>query len=177
MSNNETASSKFCVRRGLMRGAGVFAALAALAGSANAQGHMGGPFGGHFGGGPFSGAMTPAQMEERLERMLKHLYVELDATAEQKQKIAPIVKQAARDMMPMREAMMGARGKAMGLFTAERIDRAAIEALRADRVQAMESATRRLSQALMDVAEVLTPAQRKTLGERMARRRGMWSEG
>ena len=173
MSNNETGSSKFCVRRGLMRGAGVFAVLAALAGSANAQGHMGR----HFGGGPFSGAMTPAQMEERLERMLKHLYVELDATEEQKQKIAPIVKQAAREMMPMREAMMGTRKQAISLFTAERIDRAAIEALRADRLKAAETGTRRMTQALMDIAEVLTPAQRKTLGERMARRRGLWSKG
>ncbi len=174
MSNNDSGSSKFCVRRGLMRGAGVFATIAALAGGANAhaQGLMGGLFGEHSGG-----AMTPAQMEERLERMLKHLYVELDATEDQKQKIAPIVKQAARDLLPMRASMMGTRKQAMGLFTAERIDRAAIEALRADRLKAAEAGTRRMTQALMDIAEVLTPVQRKTLGERMARRRGLWSKG
>ena len=96
---------------------------------------------------------------------------------EQKQKIAPIVKQAARDLLPMREQMMGARKQAMSLFTADRIDRSAIEALRADRMQAADAGTRRFTQAMADIAEVLTPAQRKTLAERMQRRRGMWHKG
>ena len=44
----------------------------------------------------FGGAMDATQIDERIERMLKHRYVEIDATPEQQQKLAPIVKQAAR---------------------------------------------------------------------------------
>jgi hypothetical protein len=37
------------------------------------------------------GSLDPAEMQERLDRMLKHAYVEIDATPEQQQKIDPIV--------------------------------------------------------------------------------------
>jgi len=129
--------------------------------------------GGHGGwhrGGFMSGPMDPAQVDERLDRMLKHLYVEIDATEAQKQKLAPIVKAAAKDLLPLRGRMSEARRKGVELLAAERIDRAAIEALRAEQVQAAEAATRRMSAALLDVAEVLTPEQRKDLAARFDKR-------
>ena len=45
--------------------------------------------------------------------MLKHLYVEVDATEAQKQQFAPIVKAAARDLLPLRDKMRDARGQAV----------------------------------------------------------------
>jgi Spy/CpxP family protein refolding chaperone len=160
-------------RRGWIRRAGLFAGVAALAGTlglhAHAQGGpgFGGPFGGHHGG-----PMTPAQMEERGERMLKHLYIELDATPEQQQKIAPIVKGLMKELAPLRGQMMETRKQAMGLMSADTIDRAAIERLRGERLQRMDAVSKRMTQAMADVAEVLTPAQRKKLAERMQQRRG-----
>lgn len=137
----------------------------------------GGGFGGWHRGGPMAGPLDPARVDEHLERMLKHLYVEIDATDEQKQRLAPIVKQAAKDLLPLRESMREARRKALGLLTQDSIDRAAIETLRVEQIQMAEQASTRLARALTDAAEVLTPAQRKELALRVERHYRGWHHG
>jgi Spy/CpxP family protein refolding chaperone len=124
-----------------------------------------------------AGALDPAAVDERLERMLKHLYVEIDATDEQKQRLAPIVRQAAQELAPLRERMHEARRKALELLTQESIDRAAIEALRAEQLQLAEQASTRIVRSLADAAEVLTPAQRRELAQRVERHRRGWHHG
>ena len=119
--------------------------------------------------GMMHASYTPEQAEARMGRMLKHFYVEIDATEAQKQKLDPIVKQAAKDLMPLRMKMHEARKQGAALLTAETLDRAAIEAFRAQQLQLAESASKRFSQALADVAEVLTPAQRKDLAGRLGK--------
>ena len=117
---------------------------------------------------------TPEQAEQRVGRMLKHFYVEIDATDARQQKLEPIVKQAAKDLMPLRMKMQEAKKQGIALLSAETIDHVAIETFHAQHVQLAESASRRFSQALADVADVLTPAQRKDLAKRIARMgRGM----
>jgi Spy/CpxP family protein refolding chaperone len=102
--------------------------------------------------------------------MLKHMYVDIDATDAQKQKIDPIAKQAAKDLRPLREKAREARLKSVDLLAAEKIDRGAIEKARAESIRAADATSKRFTQALTDIAEVLTPEQRKTLAARMQRR-------
>ena len=142
--------------------AGAFAGLGGFGLGAFARGR-GGP--GGWGGGP----LDPAELDQRLDRMLKHLYVEIDATPEQQQKLGPIVKGAAKDLLPMRREMREARRQAMDLFTRDHVDRAAFEKLRAAQMALADRASKRLTEALADAAEVLTPLQRKLLSERMHR--------
>lgn len=134
-------------------------------------GHGGPGFAGGFGphgfGGPFGRAFDPAQAEQRADRMVRHLAVELDATTEQQDKLRAIVKSAVKDVLPLREKLRTARGQAHDLLTAQTIDRAAIEKLRADNVALVDQASKRIAQALGDAAEVLTPEQRRKLDERM----------
>jgi len=130
--------------------------------------------GGWHRGGFAAGALDPAAVDEHLERMLKHLYVEIDATDGQKQRLAPIVKQAAKDLLPLREKMQTARKQAIELLTRDTIDRGAIEALRAEQLQLAEQASRRIAQSLADAAEVLTPAQRRELAARVEKHRHGW---
>jgi protein CpxP len=127
-----------------------------------------------FGHGRSHGPMDPAALDQHLERMLKHLYVEIDATEEQKQKLEPIVKQAAKDLVPLRENLHTGRREAIGLLTQDRIDPTAIEALRAKQIGLADEASRRLTRAIAEAAEVLTPAQRKELAAHFARRHGRW---
>jgi Spy/CpxP family protein refolding chaperone len=82
------------------------------------------------------------------------------------------VKAAARDLLPVRNQMREARRQAVTLLSQPTIDRSALEALRASQLQLAEQASRRLTQALADAAEVLTPDQRKQLAEHAARWRG-----
>ena len=141
---------------------------------------QGGPGGWHRGGfmhGPASGPLDPAMVDEHLGRILKHLYVEIDATEEQKAKLGPIVTGAVQDLLPLREKLHAARGQAIGLLGGERVDRDAIERLRADQVALADQASKRVTRALADVADVLTPAQRRELAERVARHRHGWHRG
>ena len=120
------------------------------------------------------GPIDPADLEKRLDRMLKHFYVEVDATEEQKQKLEPIVKQAAKDLMPLREQLHAGRREAIELLSQERVDPAALEALRGRKIQLADDASRRLTRAIAEAADVLTPAQRKELATHLARRPGRW---
>src|SRR6267378_2111826 len=124
-----------------------------------------------------AGPLDPAAVDQHLDRALKHLYVEIDATDEQKQRLEPIVKQAVRDLLPAREKAHAARKQAVELLAADTIDRGAIEALRAEQIQLAEQASKRFTQALADVAEVLTPAQRKQIAERMESFGRRWRHG
>jgi periplasmic protein CpxP/Spy len=118
-------------------------------------------------GGMFGGPMTPAQIDEQIDHATKHLAIELDATEEQRTKIANIAKAAVADLRPLREKAMDARPQAIALLTAPTIDRTAIERFRAEHVGLVETASKRIAQALADAAEVLTPEQRRKVSEWM----------
>ena len=112
-----------------------------------------------------------------LDRMLKHLYVEIDATEEQKRRLDPILRQAARDLLPMRERLHAGRAEALELLTRDEVDPAAIEALRAKHLQLADEASRRVTRAVSEAAEVLTAAQRKELAAHLERRHRRWGHG
>lgn len=118
------------------------------------------------------GPMTPAQMDERIDKMVKHLGIEIDATPEQQQKLAAIAKGAAKDLAPMRAEAVETRRQAIELLSSPDVDRAALEKLRVSKLQHADAASRRITQALADAAEVLTPEQRKKLAEHASRMRG-----
>ena len=68
---------------------------------------------GGFGRAPLS----PAEIEERAERSVRHLAIEIDATDEQQEKLAPS-SAAVKDLMPLREKMRAGRQRAVDLLTA-----------------------------------------------------------
>ena len=113
--------------------------------------------------------VDPARLDAHLDRALEYVYKRIAATEEQKQKLAPIVKTAAKDLLPLREQMRSARQRALELLDSGVVDRTAIERLRAEQLRLAEDASKRFTQALGDAAEVLTPAQRKDLAARVAR--------
>src|SRR5215467_1989110 len=123
-----------------------------------------------FMGDPFD----PANVERHVERVMKHLAVEADATADQQTKLVAIAKGAVNDLLPLREKLQANRAKALDLFTAGTVDRAAIERLRSEQLGLVETASKRISEALGDAAEVLNPEQRRTLVDRVSHFGGWW---
>jgi Spy/CpxP family protein refolding chaperone len=93
----------------------------------------------------------------------------VDATSEQREKLTTIAQSAARDLAPLRDKVKSARQQAIDLMSAETVDRAAIENLRAEQIALMDATSKRLTQALADAADVLTVEQRKKLAERAQR--------
>lgn len=142
------------------------------------QGFMRGP--GFWHGRPFGpGGFDPARAEERADRMIRHISVEVDATADQQEKLRGIVKNAVKDMLPLREKMFATRQQARALLLGQTVDRAAIEKLRADRIAVADALSKRFTQALADAAEVLTPEQRHKLEDLLPPAGGWrgWSRG
>lgn len=114
-------------------------------------------------GGPHAAIDASAHMD----RMLKHLYVEVDATDAQKAKIEPLVKAAMADIKPMHEQLHQIHQQVMQQMSAATIDRAALETTRAQGVALADQASKRLVQLLADVGDTLTPAQRQKLADHL----------
>ena len=106
----------------------------------------------------------------RAEAGINRVLSRVDGTPEQKARIAEIAKAAIKDLQPMRETFRGSRDKLAAALKAEKVDRAAIEQLRAEQLALGETASKRASQALADAAEVLSPVQRAALIDRWQRR-------
>ena len=114
-------------------------------------------------GGPGMGMFTPGR---RLDRMLDAV----GASDAQRAQIRQIVQAAGADMRTQREAGRTLRAQGLQIFTAPAIDAGAAEALRQRMLAQHEQGSRRMLQAMLEVANVLTPEQRARLGERVRQR-------
>ncbi|RWB97281.1 MAG: periplasmic heavy metal sensor [Mesorhizobium sp.] len=95
------------------------------------------------------------------ERMLE----EVDATPEQEDKLEAIMDKLHDDVRPIMRGFRDTRDDVAKLLGAATIDREAAEKLRAERIAAVDEASRNLTTALLDAAEVLTAEQRAELVE------------
>ncbi|MFA5915329.1 MAG: Spy/CpxP family protein refolding chaperone [Burkholderiales bacterium] len=165
--------------KGRRRTAFIFTLAVALA-AGLAGGYVGKSFA-HGGPGHARDGMPtdPAKMDQRVEHMINRLASKVDASPEQKEKLAVIAKSAVKDLAPLREKAQAARKQAIAILAAANVDRPALERLRAEQIQLADTGSKRLTQALADAADVLTPAQRTQLAERMqhGHRWGGWHRG
>ena len=142
--------------------------LAALAAPPEGRG----PGGLHEGHG--MGAMGPRGLmgpggARHVERMLDAV----KATAEQRTQIQQILQAARTDLQAQHEAGRKLHDQGQALFVQPAVDARAAEAVRQQMLAQHDQATKRMMQALLDVSRVLSPEQRKTLADGMARRRAM----
>lgn len=150
------------------------ALVAAFTGGMATRAMSQGPGWGHHWHGGFRGPMSASQIEDRIDRAVRHASIEIDATAEQQEKLRTIAKATVKDLLPLRDQARAARERATALLTQPKVDRAAIEALRAEQMALAETASKRFTQALGDVAEVLTPEQRSKVHDFIQHRKSYW---
>ena len=131
-------------------------ALAAGAGALAVERHMG-------------GSHAAVDASAHAERMLKHLYVEVDATDAQKAKIEPLVRQAMQDLQPIHSQLRGAHAELLTWLGQPTLDAGALEAMRVQKLQLADQASKRLVQLIADVGEVLTPEQRNKLAAHLGK--------
>ncbi len=74
----------------------------------------------------------------------------------------------------MREKAQAARQRGRELLTQTTIDRAAIEAFRAEQIAQVDAISKRVAQAVTDAASVLTVEQRRKIEEHTRPRPGFW---
>lgn len=123
---------------------------------------------GHERGMGMHGPMDPDKAAAHFDRMLSRMVP--DATAEQKTRLDGIAKAAFADLRPLHEKHRAARARAMELLTQPRVDRTALEQARAADMQTADQISKRMTQAMADAAEVLTPAQRAKVAEHFKNR-------
>ena len=115
---------------------------------------------GFKGGGHFAG------------RGLSRALDAVDATAEQEERIWAIIDGARTELRPVMREFRDTRTAVVELMSAPTIDRDAAETLRAERIAAIDEASKKMTAALLDAAEVLTPEQRAELAKHLAERKG-----
>lgn len=117
-------------------------------------------------GDPRATARSDAQARHP-EWRLKRTLTRINASEEQQKKILDIMRQARNDLGALREKRIAARKAIVDLLTRPTIDRAAIEAQRAEQMRLADAGSTLLTKALADSAEVLTPEQRIAFAQRM----------
>jgi len=122
-------------------------------------------FGGH-------GPVDPAVRARKIDAMVQWMLADIDATDDQRTKISTILKAAANDLAPLRQQHIQARRTTMQLLSAPTIDRAQLESIRVQQMQLADTATKRMTQAMADAAEVLSGDQRAKLVAKWQQHRG-----
>ncbi len=126
------------------------------------------------------GGMGPGMMfggsPEHVGRMIDHMLDGLNASDAQRTQIKQIATQAAADLKAQAAAGRGLRQRGMQIFTAPTVDADAAEQLRQQMLQQHDQMSRRVTQAMVAVANVLTPEQRAKIGERMKDRQARMEE-
>lgn len=135
-----------------------------IIGGALAYAHQNGGHGGHRGhGGPFS-----VEHLDHLSSMLE----KIGASDAQATQIDGLLRPALNNLKSVHDAHHQAFGKFHELIMAPSLDRARIEALRAEQIKVLDEASKNLVTAFGDAAEVLTSEQRAAFAEAMRKHHG-----
>ena len=150
----------------------VMAVAGTVAVSAWAQSHGGpGPHGpGPRGGGGFGGPGLFMGPPEHVARAVDRMLDGLNTSDAQRTQIKQIVQAAAADLKTQHDASRGMHEQGLALFTAPVVDARAVETLRQKSLAQHDQASKRMTQALLDISAVLTPEQRVKVGERLKQR-------
>ena len=101
--------------------------------------------------------------------MADKLFEQIEATPQQREQLRQISEAAAADLKAQHESARGEREQMMQVFTQPVVDAKAAEALRKQMLARQDTASKRLTQALLDSAKVLTVDQRVKMAELLKR--------
>lgn len=125
------------------------------------QGHHGWGHHQRFGGGMFG----PGSVERMVDRLARAT----DSSSEQKQKMNAIAQRAGTDVLALREKFLAGRAQMRDVLAAPTIDRAKLETLRVEQMKLADDASKRITAAVADIGDVLTPTQRAEFAKHLAR--------
>ena len=155
---------------------GVLAAAAAsLTLPALAQGHPG-HHGPGMGAGPGGGMMMFGGSPEHVARAVDRMLDGLNATDAQRAQIKQIMAQASAELKGQAKAARELRQRGMQVLTAPAVDANAAEQVRLQTMQLHDQMSRRMTQAMVAAASVLTPEQRAAIAKRLQDRQARMEE-
>jgi periplasmic protein CpxP/Spy len=113
--------------------------------------------------------LNPERVAAHVERRVDRVLSRLDAGPEQKGKVSAIAKSAVTDLAALGLTPWETRAKFLTLLRADKIEPEAFEELRAGQTAKWDAATKRMVQAVVEAASILTPEQRRELTEPLLR--------
>ncbi len=129
--------------------------------------------GGDFGFGGRGLFLAPPEHADRaVDRFLKGV----DASEAQRTQVKQIVRTASAELKPIHETVRALRAQGQQLFTAPVVDARAVEANRVQLVAQHDQASKRISQAMLDISAVLSPEQRVKLAQQAKQRQERMKE-
>lgn len=131
--------------------------VALLSGAAAAQGHGGRQH-------------SPEDQAKHMQGRINFLITAVDGTPEQKERLLALHKTAMAELQPLRTQLRKVRHDGVALLSEATINRSAVEQLRVSQVQLGDTLSKRMTQLMIEAAEVLNPAQRTKLAALMKQR-------
>lgn len=112
---------------------------------------------------------SPEEAKAHIDGMIDHMIGKVGGTEEQRGKLKGIAEQTVPRMAALHTEGRDLKNEVRDLLTAEKIDRAALEAARKDAIDLADRGSKVVISAVADAAEALTPAQRREIAEAMAK--------
>lgn len=103
-------------------------------------------------------------------RALERALSSVSASDDQRIKIRDLLRTARNEIETLQDRLLSSRRAVIDLLSKPTVDRGGLEALRAERQRIADDVSKRITQALADVADVLTSEQRVTLIDRLTGR-------
>jgi Spy/CpxP family protein refolding chaperone len=127
-----------------------------------------------FGFGPpaFGGGGSPEQHKAFMQRRLDKMLGMLKANDSQRTAIKAISERMFAEMQPIHQLHEQLHEDIVRAFTADSVDRTAVEKLRVQVTALVDQGSQVFSRALLDAAQVLTPEQRQALAKFMQEHHG-----
>jgi periplasmic protein CpxP/Spy len=126
-----------------------------------------------FGGQGFPG-FGPGMHKEFMQKRLDKMLDQAKATDSQRTAIKNIAARLQSEMEPLHQQHAALHDQMVTLFSADKVDSAAVEKLRTQVVALVEKGSQSLTRALVDAGNVLDAGQRQTIIKEMQERHGRW---
>jgi Spy/CpxP family protein refolding chaperone len=161
MSTSETGTGKTgSARRFLKWGGAIVLGAALVGGTAVAWAHS------RWG--------DPSKIATHIEHRVRNTLEDVGATAAQQDQVAEIFKTAAQDLRALKDQHRSGHAELHEILAGPSLDRNRLEMLRVEHIALADEASKRITLALADAAEILTPEQRAAVADKMAKRHRHW---
>jgi Spy/CpxP family protein refolding chaperone len=125
-----------------------------------------------FGPGGRHGNMSPEQMQKFAEKRVERVLDQVDATDDQRARIKGTLSRLIPEMKALHDEKAKLHEAGKKALLADNVDAAEVERLRREVLRLADKGTTLVSRAVVEVATVLRPDQRKELFEHIEEHRG-----